>query len=370
MTLNAAVISLGSKSSKWTAKAMKNYFRTADMLDIREIEVNLGHKEVQVLYQGKPIEKYDCILAKGSFRYAPLLRSITSILSKHTYMPIEADAFTVAHDKLITQLILQQNGIPMPITYLAATPDAAKKVLKKINYPIIMKFPQGTQGKGVMFADSYASASSMLDALTALRQPFLIQEYIETGGADLRVIVVGNKVVAAMQREASGREKRANIHAGGTGKSVKVDPVTSKIAVKTAKLIGADVCAVDILEGHKGPMVIEVNISPGLQGITKTSGINVADHIAKFLHKRTKEISEEKKKIEAKEIMKDITPEGPGKEIITGLDFRGERVLLPSALVKETGFNEKDEVSIKVDKGKLVIEKFDVKKEEKKEKKK
>jgi len=369
MPLTAGIISLGSKSSKWTAKAMKNYFRTVDMINIRDIEVNLGRKEAHVLYQGKPLEKYDCIFAKGSFRYSPLLRSLTSILSEHTYMPIESNTFTVAHDKLITQLILQQNDIPMPTTYLAATPGAAKKILKKIHYPIVMKFPQGTQGKGVMFADSYASASSMLDALTALRQPFLIQEYIETGGADLRVIVVGDKVVATMQREATGREKRANIHAGGKGKSVKVDPVTSKIAIKTAKVIGAEICAVDILEGHKGPLVIEVNISPGLQGITKASGINVADHIAKFLHKRTKEIVEAQKKAKAEEIMKDITPKGPGNEIITGLDFRGERVLLPKAIVKETGFTEKDEVKIKIEKGKLVVEKFEVKKEEKKKKK-
>ncbi len=339
---------------------MKNYFREVDDLDIRDIEVILGPKEAQVLYLGKPLEKYDCIYAKGSFRYAPLLSAISSILSKHTYMPIEAGTFTTAHDKLLTQLILQQNGIPMPGTYLAATPEAAKKLLERLNYPIVMKFPQGTQGKGVMFADSFASASSMLDALTALRQPFLIQEYIETHGADLRVIVIGEKVVAAMQRQAVEGEKRANIHAGGKGVSIKVDPVTTKIAVKTAKLMGADICAVDILEGIKSPLVIEINISPGLQGITAATGINVADHIAKFLHKKTREIVDSEKKIAGKEIMEEITPTGPGKEIITGLDFRGERVLLPEAIVREMGFSEKDEVLMKVEKGKLVIEKFQI----------
>jgi ribosomal protein S6--L-glutamate ligase len=261
MPISAALISLGSKSSKWTAKAMKNYFRTVDELDIRDIEVTLGPKKAVVLYQGKPIEKYDCIFAKGSFRYAPLLSAITSILSRESYMPIGSEAFSIVHDKLLTQIVLQQNGIPMPATYLAATADAAKKILEKMNYPIIMKFPQGTQGKGVMFADSFASANSMMDALTALRQPFLIQEYVETEGADLRVIVVGDRVVAAMERKAEVGEKRANIHAGGKGKAIKVDPVTSKIAVKAAKVLGADVCAIDILEGHKGPLVIEANIS-------------------------------------------------------------------------------------------------------------
>lgn len=360
MTLRAAVISMGSVSSKWTVEAMQNYFRTVDDLNIKDIEVTLGPKEAQVLYQGKPIEEYDCILAKGSFRYAPLLHAITTILAKKVYMPVEADAFTTAHDKLLTQVVLQQNGIPMPSSYLASTPEAAKKILERMNYPIIMKFPQGTQGKGVMFADSFASASSMLDALTALKQPFLIQEYIETEGADLRVIVIGDKVVAAMQRQAEEGEKRANIHAGGSGIAAKVDPVTAKIAVKVAKVIGADICAVDMLEGVKGPLVLEANISPGLQGITETTKIDVANEIAKFLHKKTKKIVSEKKKTGANEIIDEIAPMGPGKEIITGLDFRGERVLLPEAIVKESGFTEKDDVSIKVEKGKLSIEKFKI----------
>ncbi|MBW2995904.1 RimK family alpha-L-glutamate ligase [Candidatus Woesearchaeota archaeon] len=367
MPVTSAIISLGSTSSKWTAKAMKNYFRVVDELDIRDIEVNLGPKGAVVLYQGKPMDKYDCIFAKGSFRYAPLLSAITNNLSKNSYMPITADAFTIVHDKLLTQLALQQNGIPMPATFLAATPEAAKKILEKMHYPIIMKFPQGTQGKGVMFADSFASANSMLDALTALRQPFLIQEYIETEGADLRMIVVGDKVVAAMQRQAEIGEKRANIHAGGKGKSIKVDPVTAKIAIKAARVLGAEICAVDVLEGHKGPLVIEANISPGLQGITEATGVNVADHIAKYLHKKTKEYVETHKKKGAEEIMKDIGKVGgePAKQIITGLDFRGERVLIPEPIIKEAGFTEKDEVVMKVLKGKLVLEKFDIKEKKK-----
>jgi len=360
MPVSAAVISLGSVSSKWTVKAMNNYFREVDDIDIKDVEVILGSKGAKVFYQGKALEKYDCIYAKGSFRYAPLLSAITSIISRNTYIPIESNTFTFAHDKLLTQLILQQNEVPMPETYLAATPEAAKKILEGMNYPIVMKFPQGTQGKGVMFADSFASANSMLDALTALRQPFLIQEYIDTEGADLRVIVVGDKVVAAMQRKAESGEKRANIHAGGKGVAINVDPVTAKIAVKAAQVIGADVCAVDILEGVKGPLVLEVNISPGLQGITEATGIDVADKIAKFLHSKTKEIVEGKKKVDAGAIMREITPSGPGKEIITGLDFRGERVLIPEAIVKESGFTEKDDVLIKVEKGKLVVEKFKV----------
>ena len=360
MTLKAAVISLGSKSSKWTIDALKKYIRTVDDLNIKDIEVTLSPKGLDVLYKGNPIEKYDCIYAKGSFRYAPLLRTITAIIGNHAYMPIKPEAFTIAHDKLLTQLVLQQNGIPTPKAFLSATPEAAKKILKNVNYPIIMKFPHGTQGKGVMFADSFASASSMLDALIALKQPFLIQEYVETGGTDIRAIVVGGKVVASMRRTAELGEKRANIHIGGKGEACTLDAHAKKIAVKAAEIIGAEICAVDILESVKGPLVIELNISPGLQGITKATKVDIAAKIARFLYKKTKESSEKKGKAASSEIMREISALGPGKEIITALDFRGERILLPEVVAKETKFTEKDELIIKVQKGKLSIKKFEI----------
>ena len=363
--LKAAVISLGSKSSKWVVKALKKYIRTVDDLNIKDIEVILSSKGMEVLYKGKPLEKYDCVYAKGSFRYAPLLRAITAILSKDTYLPISDSAFTLAHDKILTQLVLQQKGIPMPLTYLSATPEAAKKVLENAHYPIIMKFPSGTQGKGVMFADSFASANSMLDALTALKQPFLIQEYIETGGADIRVIVAGGQVIASMKRKAESGEKRANIHAGGKGEAYSLDVHSKKIAVDAAKAIGAEICAVDILESVKGPLVIELNVSPGLQGITEATKTDIAAKIARFLHKKAREFKESKKKIETKDILRELSSTGTYKEILTSLDFRGERILLPKIVTDETKFTDKDELIVKVKNGKLILEKFDVGKKEK-----
>ena len=180
--MKAALISLGSVSSQWTLDAMKEVFDSVEALDIRKIEINIGaKKEARILYEGKPIGTYDCIYAKGSFRYASLLRAVTGFLQDTTYMPIRDNSFTLAHNKLLTHLVLAQADIPMPLTYLTPTMDAARKLLERVNYPIVMKFPEGTQGKGVMFADSYASASSMLDALQTLKQPFIIQEYIDPG---------------------------------------------------------------------------------------------------------------------------------------------------------------------------------------------
>lgn len=361
--MRACIISLGSKSSKWTAASMKRYFSSVDEIDMREIEVILGKKEMQILYHGEPLKEYDCLYVKGSFRYAQLSNAITSSLWQKTYMPIKADAFTTGHNKFLTHIKLQEEGIPMPLTYLSATIKSAKKLLANISYPIIMKFPEGTQGKGVMVAESYAGASSMLDALSSLKQPFIIQEFIETGGKDIRAFVIGDHVAAAMERKAVEGEKRANIHAGGIGKQIELDIPTQKLAVRTAKALGCEICGVDLLMGAKGPVVVEINLSPGLQGITKATKIDLADKIASHLHANTGEFvkSREVKTGDVlTEIGVDSAEKAPAKEqeIITALSIKGNRLVLPEVVTNITDFDEKHEVVIRAKKGRVNIEKF------------
>ncbi|PIN73225.1 hypothetical protein COV20_03260 [Candidatus Woesearchaeota archaeon CG10_big_fil_rev_8_21_14_0_10_45_16] len=360
--MKAALISLGSVSSQMTAEAMKKYFDQVDMIQLKNIEVNLG-KEAGIYYNGEPFSQYDCVFLKGSFRYAHLLRSIAALLEGRVpYMPLPANSFSTVHNKLLTHLILQQHNIPMPRTYISSTISAAKDLLKKVNYPIVMKFPEGTQGKGVMFADSISSASSLLDALGALNQPFIIQEYIETNGSDIRAIVVGDKVVAAYRRKAQKEDKRSNIHAGGTGEVVTLSREISKIAVDTAKALEVDICGIDILESPLGPLVIEANLSPGLQGVTKVSTIDVADEIAKYLYRRTKEVVEKHRKRASDEVMREISIDNTEKErwqqIISSLTFRGERIILPEFVTKITQFSDQKEYVIKAEKGKVEIEEF------------
>jgi ribosomal protein S6--L-glutamate ligase len=351
--MKAAIVSLGSTSSEWTVDALKRRFSTVDDLDLRKLEIYVGAKrDTKILYDGKPLPHYDCIYCKGSFRYADILRAITSALQDETFMPIKDSAYTVVHNKLLTHLVLQQADIPMPITYLTPTGVAAKKLLTKVNYPIVMKFPEGTQGKGVMFADSFASASSLLDALRTLKQPFIIQEYIETGGSDVRAIVVGNKVVAAMQRVAVQGEKRANIHAGGEGKPIILDEQTKHIAIKAAAACGAEICGVDILKGPKGPLVIELNISPGLQGIKAATGIDVAQHIADYLAKKTKEF---KGGPSAEKMVKELSEP---REFVANIQYKCNRIVLPEAIVKLMKFEPDEEVHMKVDGTKLIIERI------------
>ena len=360
--MKAALISLGSKSSIMVAEAMQKYFDQVEMVQLRDIEVKLG-KDGGIFYNGNELDYYDCIYLKGSFRYAHLLRSIAAMLEgKVPYMPLPADSFTTTHNKLLTHLALEQKNIPMPRTYISPNTDTAKELIKKTNYPIVMKFPQGTQGKGVMFADSISSASSLLDALGALNQPFIIQEYIETGGTDIRALVVGEKVVASMRRKAQTEEKRANLHAGGSGEKVFLSRESINLALDTAKALKAEICGVDILEGPLGPVVIEANISPGLQGLSQVSTLDIADEIAKYLFRKTDKIINKTKSVAVKEVMREISVNNgtndSSQEIITNLQFRGERILLPEFITKLSQFEDRKEYTIKAKKGKIEIEKF------------
>ena len=360
--MRAAIISLGSVSSQMTAKAMEKYFESVEMINLKEVEVILG-KGAGVYYQGKPFPEFDCVYVKGSFRYAQLLGSITTLLEeKIPYLPLPAQSFTVVHNKLLTHLSLQLKQIAMPRTYVSPNTDTARVLLKQVNYPIVMKFPEGTQGKGVMFADSFASSSSLLDALGALNQPFIIQEYIESGGEDIRVLVVGDRAVAGMKRKAQQDEKRANLHAGGSGEVVQISREVSNLAIKTARALGADVCGVDILQGPLGPVVIEANISPGLQGITAASSIDIPGIIAKHFFTKTKEIVAKQKGIAQQDVMQELklTNDAPARELIMPLKFRGEKIVLPELVTNMTRFSELHNYKIKAKKGKLEIEEFKI----------
>ncbi len=361
--MKVALISQGSKSSVMVGEALKKYFDAVDMIDLMEIDVRLG-EENGIFYQNKPFGEYDCVYVKGSFRYAHLLQSITSLLEgRIPYMPLPTEAFTIVHNKLFTHLALQKHTIPMPKTWVFPTVDLAKKLLKKVRYPIVMKLPEGTQGKGVMFADSYSSASSLLDALGALHQPFIVQEYVETEGTDIRVLVVGEKVVGAMRRRAQKEEKRSNIHAGGVGEKVELKREIVNLALDTARALQVDICGVDILEHPLGSKVIEANISPGLQGLSKVVSVDLGDEIARFLYEKTVAALAMRKdekaaallaQIELEKVKKEMPEEG--KPMLSKISFRGERILLPEFVTKGSGFSDRKEYVMKVRKGKVEIE--------------
>jgi len=359
--MRLAIISLGGTSSELIGKEAKEFFEHVDLLDIRKVEISAGSKQLEVLYEKKALKEYDCVYIRGSFNYSLLQRSLTFILkSKNVYVPFQPDTFTTAHDKFLTILALQNAGVKVPKTYLAATMKAAKKLLDEVHFPIIMKVPAGSQGKGVMSADSLASARSMLDTLESLKQPVILQEYIETDATDIRAIVAGKKVVASMKRKGRVGEIRSNIHQGGIGIAYELDYDTENIAIKAAKAVHADICGVDMLESVKGNMVIEVNLSPGLRGIMNATKKNVARSVAEFLHKQTIEFKGKENHKEYEEIMKGVKAKND-KEVLTNLEIKTGRIRLPELMTKMSGFEEGEEVILVAENGKIEIRKHDIK---------
>jgi ribosomal protein S6--L-glutamate ligase len=162
------------------------------------------------------------------------------------------------------------------------SPASAKRVVEKMKPPVVMKLLGGSGGKGVMFAPEKNSAFTMIDTLGVLNQPLFIEKYVKNPGEDIRVIVVGNEAVASMKRKAKKGEKRSNLAAGGKGVAYKIDSEIEDISIKSAKAIGAEICGVDIIEGPNGPVVLELNICPGMK-ISKVTGINVERSIAEYV---------------------------------------------------------------------------------------
>ena len=296
--MKAAIVSIGSISSKMIEEELKKKFDVVDHLKISEIEAGVGEKG-EIFYKGEPLKQYDAIYCRGSYKYAGLLRALTTLVYKKCYTPLLPSTFTIAHDKLLTHLKLQDNDIPQPKTFVAVNAEAGKKILKRMMFPIIIKIVGGTHGKGVVIAESIENARSTIDAIALLKQPFLIQEHIATEGIDIRALVIGDKVIA-MKRKAAKDESRANIHAGAVPEAIDLDINTKKIAIQAARCCGCDICAVDILPSSKGPLVLELNISPDLQGITQATKKNIAGMIADFLYEKAKVVDEAEVSISAK----------------------------------------------------------------------
>ena len=210
-------------------------------------------------------------------------------------VPVLNTAIAIARsrDKLRAMQLLTKKHIDVPTTVCARTPDAVPVALGLIGTPAIVKLQQGTQGIGTMIAETPQAVSSLLETLWAMGQDIILQEYIaESRGRDLRAIVVGNRVVASMRRQAKSGEFRSNLHRGGLGVRVRLDPRYAQAAVAAVKVMGLEVAGVDMLESKSGPKILEINSSPGLEGIERTSGIDVAGaivrHAERFLLRRSK----------------------------------------------------------------------------------
>ncbi len=350
--LKAALISLGSESSQMIAEEMSKFF-DVDLINLKELSFGFNHNNVDFFLNKYDMESYNAIYIRGSYQYKNFIAALSYFIKEDTYTPISPEAFLVMHNKLLTHIALWKQHIPMPRTYIAPTFSAAKKVLKDIvNYPVMIKFQEGTGGKGVVFLESYAAASSFLDTLDT-KKKFIIQEFIDSDGEDIRLIVTGDEIAASMKRKAAKKEVRSNYHSGGNVMPYEPSEETKKIAIKAAKAVGAEICGVDIIETELGPLVIEINASPGIQGITKATGKNVAGLIAEFIYRRTEEHIEKKKEKEVKKIMQEVKNginELP-HNLITNIKVRGSKIVLPDVVAKNAGIKDEEEVVIEMGKG-------------------
>ncbi|OYT41532.1 hypothetical protein B6U80_01165 [Candidatus Pacearchaeota archaeon ex4484_26] len=358
--MKLAVVSLKGKSSEMIARAGAKYFDKVSSFRLGNIRVDVN-KETAVMHESKNLADYDCVYLRGSYKYVDLLCSIAIGLQGKVYMPLSAESFFIGHNKFLTEVKLKEENILFPSTHLVYKTEIAKELVNKLHYPVVFKILAGTQGKGVMFAESLESANSLIDMLAKLKEPYMIQEFVETGATDIRALVIGNNIVS-MERAAKQGELRAGIHSGGEGKKIDLTYEDKQLAKKTARALGTDICGVDMLKGATKTVVTEVNLSPGIIGLTRATNVNVADKIASYLYKKTEEFIKEEKQKAMNNFDLSISSlksskNSKGKEVLSNLMIKAGRIILPASLTEISDFEPGENVKIKVEKGKVEIKK-------------
>jgi ribosomal protein S6--L-glutamate ligase len=247
--------------------------------------------EPTILYKGEAIEGIDAIIPRiGTSVTASGCSVVRQFELMKVFTTVKSQAISRSRDKLRSMQILAKAGVQIPKTVFAKNPSQVNELIKIVGGPpVIIKLLEGTQGVGVVLAESSKAAKSTIEAFFGLKANFLIQEFIaESKGADIRAFVVGNKVVAAMRRQGTEGDFRSNLHRGGVGESITLSPEEEHAALMAAKALGVKVAGVDMLQSQRGPLVMEVNSSPGLQGIEKTTGVDVASFIISYIEEKIK----------------------------------------------------------------------------------
>lgn len=261
------------------------------VIDPLKCYMDIAAHRPAVWYRGEKQEVFDAVIPRiGASITAygcAVLRQFEMI---GTYPVNESVALVRSRDKLRSLQILARAGIGLPLTASASSTDNTRDLIKLVGgAPLVVKLTESTQGKGVILAETEKAAESLIDAFRELDANFLVQEFIkEAGGADIRCLVVGDKVMGAMQRQAKEGEFRSNLHRGGTASTVRLTPEERSTAVRAAKKMGLNVSGVDIIRSNHGPVVLEVNSSPGLEGVEQATDKDIAAEIYKFIEKNAK----------------------------------------------------------------------------------
>lgn len=262
------------------------------VLDTTRCYMNISQNESAIHYRGgESITGVDAIIprigASITFYGTAVVRHFES---QGVYSLNSSVSISRSRDKLRSLQLLSQKSIPLPTTGFARSPEDTEDLIKMVGgAPLVVKLLEGTQGNGIMLAETNNAAKSVINAFKHLRENILVQEFIkEAQGTDLRCFIVGDKCVAAYERRAKAGEFRANIHQGGTANPVKISTEERKLAVKAARAMGLNVAGVDLIRSARGPLVLEVNSSPGLEGVENATKKDVADSIIAYIEKHAK----------------------------------------------------------------------------------
>ncbi len=273
-------------STKRLVEAAQAFGHTAEVIDTMRCYMNITSSRPTIHYKGAKLDSYDAVIprigASVTFYGAAVVRQLEMM---NVFCVNDSVAITRARDKLRSLQLLSKKGIGLPTTGFAHSIDEIQDLIKMVGGPpLIIKFLEGTQGVGVVLVDTSKAARSVIEAFLGLKVNILVQEYIkEASGADIRCLVVGGKVVAAMMRQAKSEEFRSNLHRGGIATSIEITDEERAMAIRAAHIIGLNVAGVDIVRSNRGPLIIEVNASPGLEGIEKATGKDVAGSIINFI---------------------------------------------------------------------------------------
>lgn len=277
----------GNYSTKRLVEEAKNRGHEVKVIKYKNCYLSLDDKHPDVYYDGEKLEKFDAILPRISnnmTRYGCAV--VRQFEMQGVWTSATSVAITRARDKLRAAQILAKYDVDTPKTLVSRNTSDIDDLLEQIGLPVIIKLATGTHGNGVILADTRKAAKSALQAFYLYNEDgtnILLQEFIkESAGTDIRAFVVGNKVVASMQRESLDDDFRSNLHQGGQGVSIKLTADEKKIALKAARAMGLHICGVDIMRSSRGPLVLEVNASPGF-GIEKVTGKDVASKIIEYI---------------------------------------------------------------------------------------
>ena len=286
--MKIAILSRNARlySTKRLVEAARSRGHSARVLDPLRCYMRIAAGKFEMHYQGRVLHGIDAVIprigASITFYGTAVVRQF-EMMGVHT--PNSSDAILRARDKLRSLQLLARERIGLPTTAFGDNPDDTADLLAMLGEPPhVIKLNEGAQGQGVMLAEKRAAAQGMIEAFRSLYANFIVQEFIrEADGADLRCFVVGERVVAAMRRQAPEGDFRANIHRGGSASSVELSVEEASTAVRAAQVMGLGIAGVDLLRSHRGPLVLEINSSPGLEGIEGASGVDVAGSIIEHL---------------------------------------------------------------------------------------